>query len=228
MTIKLLLADDHAVVRAGTRQLLERQEDMQVVGEAADGAEAVNLAARLMPDVVIMDVRMPVMTGVEATRRIKQELPQVAVLVLTAHDDDEYVDALLDAGANGYLLKTAETDELVRAIRYVASGKRPLDPAVTDRVMARGRPAPEALAAAKRDELDGLTDRELEILKLVGRGLTNKRIGRQLYISDRTVQAHLSNIFSKLGVESRTEAAMYAVRRGWVTGDEVATDGMTE
>jgi DNA-binding NarL/FixJ family response regulator len=231
MTIKLLLADDHAVVRAGTRQLLERQVDMQVVGEAADGAEAVNLAAQLLPDVVVMDVRMPVMSGVEATRRIKQELPQVAVLVLTAHDDDEYVDALLDAGANGYLLKTAETDELVRAIRYVASGKRPLDPAVTDRVMARaagGRPGSESPAGTKRDELDGLTERELEILKLVGRGLTNKRIGRQLFISDRTVQAHLSNIFSKLGVESRTEAAMYAVRRGWVIGDEADTGGLAD
>jgi DNA-binding NarL/FixJ family response regulator len=153
------------------------------------------------------------------------------VLVLTAHDDDEYVFALLQAGANGYLLKTAETDELVRAIRTVASGRSMLDPAVAGKVVAQfasGRTLPELASSAKRDDWDGLTDRELEILKLVGRGLTNKRIGRQLYISDRTVQAHLSNIFSKLGVESRTEAAMYAVRRGWVTGDEVDTAGTAE
>jgi DNA-binding NarL/FixJ family response regulator len=224
MTISLVLADDHAVVRAGTRQLLERQPDMQVVGEAADGEEAIRLARELKPDVVVMDVRMPRLSGVEATRRIKQELPRVAVLVLTAHDDDEYVFALLQSGANGYLLKTAETDELVKAIRTVAAGQSTLDPTVAGKVVAQfasGRSLPDLLSGAKKDEYDGLTERELEILKLVGRGMTNKRIGRQLYISDRTVQAHLSNIFSKLGVESRTEAAMYAVRRGWVTNNEV-------
>lgn len=223
MSISLLLADDHAVVRAGTRQLLERQPDMRVVGEAANGEEAVRLAVQLKPDVVIMDVRMPGMSGVEATRRIKQEVPQVAVLVLTAHDDDEYIFALLQAGANGYLLKTAEIDELVRAIRAVASGRSMLDPAVAGKVMAQfasGRAPAEWTSGAKKDEFEGLTERELEILRLVGKGLTNKEIGRKLFISDRTVQAHLSNIFSKLGVGSRTEAAMYAVRRGWVTDYE--------
>jgi DNA-binding NarL/FixJ family response regulator len=230
MTISLVLADDHAVVRAGTRQLLERQPDMQVVGEAADGEEAIRLVRELKPDVVVMDVRMPRVSGVEATRRIKQELPRVAVLVLTAHDDDEYVFALLQAGANGYLLKTAETDELVKAIRTVAAGQSTLDPTVAGKVVAQfasGRSLPDLLAGARKDEYDGLTERELEILKLVGKGLTNKKIGRELYISDRTVQAHLSNIFSKLGVESRTEAAMYAVRRGWVTNDEAGSAGAT-
>ncbi|MCS7259622.1 MAG: response regulator transcription factor [Anaerolineae bacterium] len=223
MTISVLLADDHAVVRAGTRQLLERQPDMRVVGEASNGEEAVRLAVQLRPDVVIMDVRMPGMSGVEATRRIKQEVPHVAVLVLTAHDDDEYIFALLQAGANGYLLKTAEIDELVRAIRAVASGRSMLDPAVAGKVMAQfasGRVPAEWTSSAKKDEFEGLTERELEILRLVGKGLTNKEIGRKLFISDRTVQAHLSNIFSKLGVGSRTEAAMYAVRRGWVTDHE--------
>jgi DNA-binding NarL/FixJ family response regulator len=223
MSISLLLADDHAVVRAGTRQLLERQPDMRVVGEASNGEEAVRLAVQLKPDVVVMDVRMPGMSGVEATRRIKQEVPQAAVLVLTAHDDDEYVFALLQAGANGYLLKTAEIDELVRAIRAVASGRSMLDPAVAGKVMAQfasGRAPAEWMSGAKKDEFEGLTERELEILRLVGKGLTNKEIGRKLFISDRTVQAHLSNIFSKLGVGSRTEAAMYAVRRGWVTDYE--------
>ena len=230
MTITLVLADDHAVVRAGTRQLLERQLDMQVLGEAADGEEAVRLAKELKPDVVVMDVRMPKMSGVEATRRIKQETPEVAVLVLTAHDDDEYVFALLQTGANGYLLKTAETDELVRAIRAVAAGQSALDPTVAGKVVAqfaRGQPLSDMLVNVK-DEYEGLTERELEILRLVGKGLTNKRIGKRLYISDRTVQAHLSNIFSKLGVESRTEAAMYAVRRGWVTNEYGGSAGERE
>ncbi len=230
MTISLVLADDHAVVRAGTRQLLERQLDMQVLGEAADGEEAVRLAKELKPDVVVMDVRMPKMSGVEATRRIKQETPEVAVLVLTAHDDDEYVFALLQTGANGYLLKTAETDELVRAIRAVAAGQSALDPTVAGKVVAqfaRGQPLSDMLVNVK-DEYEGLTEREIEILRLVGNGLTNKKIGKQLYISDRTVQAHLSNIFSKLGVESRTEAAMYAVRRGWVTNEGGGSAGERE
>jgi len=221
-TINLILADDHAVVRAGTRQLLERQPDLHVVGEAADGEEAVRLAKELKPHVVVMDVRMPKMSGVEATRRIKQEVPEVAVLVLTAHDDDEYVFALLQAGANGYLLKTAEMEELVKAIRAVAAGQSALDPVITGKVVAQfasGRSLPDVLANVK-DEYEGLTEREMEILRLVGKGLTNKDIGQQLYISDRTVQAHLSNIFSKLGVNSRTEAVMYAVRRGWISAGE--------
>jgi DNA-binding NarL/FixJ family response regulator len=221
-TINLILADDHAVVRAGTRQLLERQPDLRVVGEAADGEEAVQLAKELKPDLVVMDVRMPKLSGVEATRRIKAEVPEVAVLVLTAHDDDEYVFALLQAGANGYLLKTAEMEELVKAIRTVAAGQSTLDPTVAGKVVAQfasGRPLPDALASV-RDEYEGLTDRELEILRLVGKGLTNKQIGQEVYISDRTVQAHLSNIFSKLGVGSRTEAVMHAVRRGWISAGE--------
>jgi DNA-binding NarL/FixJ family response regulator len=217
--IRLVLADDHAVVRSGTRELLEQQPDFKIIGEASDGNEAVRLAGELQPDVMVMDVRMPAMSGVEATREIKASYPNVKVLVLTAHDDDEYVFALLQAGANGYLLKTAEIEELVRAIRTVAAGKSALAPEVTGKVVAQftsGKSLPEVLTETQ-ENYDGLTDRELDILRLVGQGLSNKQIGKRLFISDRTVQAHLSNIFSKLNVSSRTEAVMHAVRKGWIT-----------
>jgi DNA-binding NarL/FixJ family response regulator len=220
--IKLLLADDHAVVRSGTRELLERQPDLDIVGEAADGEEAVRLTHELQPDVVVMDVRMPKLSGVEATRRIKAQCPDVKVLVLTAHDDDEYVFALLQAGAKGYLLKTAEIDKVVEAIRAVAAGQSMLAPAVAGKVVAQfssGKNLPDVLNNAS-NQYDGLTERELGILKLVGKGLSNKQIGKEIYISDRTVQAHLSNIFSKLGVSSRTEAVMYAVRKGWIATEK--------
>ena len=217
--IRLVLADDHAFVRSGTRELLEQQPDLKIIGEASDGNEAVRLAGELQPDVMVMDVRMPAMSGVEATRQIKAAYPNVKVLVLTAHDDDEYVFALLQAGANGYLLKTAEIEELVRAIRTVAAGKSALAPEVTGKVVAQftsGKSLPEVLTETQ-ENYDGLTDRELDILRLVGQGLSNKQIGKKLFISDRTVQAHLSNIFSKLNVSSRTEAVMHAVRKGWIT-----------
>jgi DNA-binding NarL/FixJ family response regulator len=216
--IRLVLADDHAVVRSGTRELLEQQPDLKIIGEASDGDEAIRLTGELQPDVVVMDIRMPKTSGVEATKTIKSTYPDVKVLVLTAHDDDEYVFALLQAGANGYLLKTAEIEELVRAIRTVAAGKSALAPEVTGKVVAQftsGKSLPEVLTESQ-DNFDGLTDRELDILRLVGQGLSNKQIGKQLFISDRTVQAHLSNIFSKLNVSSRTEAVMHAVRRGWI------------
>jgi DNA-binding NarL/FixJ family response regulator len=220
--IRLLLADDHAVVRSGTRELLERQPDLDIVGEAADGEEAVRLTHELQPDVVVMDVRMPKLSGVEATRRIRAQCPDVKVLVLTAHDDDEYVFALLQAGAKGYLLKTAEIDKVVEAIRAVAAGQSMLAPTVAGKVVAQfssGKNLPDMLNSAS-NQYDGLTERELGILKLVGKGLSNKQIGKEIYISDRTVQAHLSNIFSKLGVSSRTEAVMYAVRKGWIATEK--------
>ncbi len=217
--IKVLLADDHVVVRAGTRQLIERHPDITVVGEASNGQEAVQLAADLRPDVIVMDVRMPGMGGIEATRRIKETHPDMAVLVLTAHDDDEYVFALLQAGANGYLLKTVEADELVKGIRTVMSGQLVLTPTVAGKVVSQftsGKTLPDVLSNIEQD-YGGLTQREMDILRRVGQGLTNKEIGRTLFISDRTVQAHLSNIFSKLDVNSRTEAVMHAVRQGWIT-----------
>ncbi len=220
--IRLLLADDHALVRSGTRELLEQQSDFIIVGEACDGEESIKLTHELKPNVVVMDVRMPKVSGIEATKRIKAECPGVKVLVLTAHDDDEYVFALLQAGANGYLLKTAEIDELVRAIRTVAAGKSALSPEVAGKVVTQFKSGKNLSESSPESEtqFDGLTDRELVILRLVGQGLSNKQIGKRLSISDRTVQAHLSNIFSKLGVSSRTEAVMHGVRKGWIVTQE--------
>ena len=219
--IRVILAEDHAVVRQGTKHLLDRYPDIEVIGEAQDGEQGVTLVKELKPDVVIMDVRMPRMSGIEATRRIKAEFPEVAVLALTAHDDDEYVFALLESGANGYLLKTAEIEELVKAIRAVHAGQPALDPLITQKVVAQfmnGKSLPDVMAQVG-DEMDGLTSRELEVLRMVAKGLTNKEVAQQLFISDRTVQAHLSSIFSKLQVSSRTEAVMHAVRKGWITVD---------
>ena len=219
--IRVILAEDHAVVRQGTKHLLDRYPDIEVIGEAHDGEQGVTLVKELKPDVVIMDVRMPRMSGIEATRRIKAEFPEVAVLALTAHDDDEYVFALLESGANGYLLKTAEIEELVKAIRAVHAGQPALDPLITQKVVAQfmnGKSLPDVMAQVG-DEMDGLTSRELEVLRMVAKGLTNKEVAQQLFISDRTVQAHLSSIFSKLQVSSRTEAVMHAVRKGWITVD---------
>lgn len=221
--IRVILAEDHAVVRQGTKQLLDRYSDIEVVGMASDGEEAVKLVQELQPDVAILDIRMPRMSGIEATRRIKADFPDVAVLALTAHDDDEYVFALLEAGANGYLLKTAEIEELVKAIRAVHSGQPALDPLVTRKVVSQfmsGKSLPDVISHVE-DEMEGLTSREIEVLQMVGQGLTNKEVAQRLFISDRTVQAHLSNIFSKLQVTSRTEAVMYGIRKGWITvGDK--------
>jgi DNA-binding NarL/FixJ family response regulator len=213
--IRVVLADDHAVVRKGVRELLEDEGDIAVVGEAADGQQAVDVTHALRPDVVLMDVRMPVLTGVEATRRIHADLPGVHVLVLSAYDDQPYVTALLDAGARGYVLKTADGPEIVRAVRAAAGGQIVLDaqlqPALIERVTTHGdsntrRPPP--------------SERELEVLQGAARGLTNKQIGISLAISDRTVQNHLQSLFEKLDVRSRTEAVTAALRQGLITLDE--------
>jgi len=217
--IRLLLADDHAVVRQGTRELLEREPDLKVVGDAATGREAVRLTRELRPDVVIMDVRMPDLSGLEATRRIRELNLPSQVLVLTAYDDDEYVFALLEAGAVGYLLKTAPIRAVVRAVRQVHAGQSPLDPAVAHKVvrqLADGRPR------LRWDRTTGgpdrLTEREIEVLEVIAQGKTsNREIAEALVISERTVQTHLSNIFSKMKVNSRTEAVLAALRKGWVS-----------
>ncbi len=212
--IRILLADDHAVVRQGTRQLLEREADLEVVAEAGDGIEAVQLARAQAPDVVVMDIAMPRLNGIEATRQIKAIHPRISILALSAYDDDQYIFALLEAGAAGYLLKNVSADELIRAIRAVAAGEAVLHPAIARRVIHRFAPSPPAQPAA--DALDQLTERELEVLQLAARGLRNQEIALELSLSVRTVQTHLSNIFSKMRVGSRTEAVLEALRRGWI------------
>lgn len=216
-TIRVVLADDHAVVRKGIHDFLEEAGDIQVVAEATTGTEAVAVTLEQQPDVTVLDIQMPEMSGVEAARQIKAQAPEVQVLVLTAYDDDPYIFAMLQAGASGYVLKNASSEELVRAVRAVARGESALDPTVTAKVMSQlagGRP-PGAQAV-----VEGLTQRELDVLRLAAKGHTNRAIGHELGISDRTVQGHLANIFGKLGVSTRTEAVLLALKQGWITLDE--------
>ncbi len=213
--ITILLADDHVLVREGTRELLEHEKDMTVVGEAGDGEEAVALTADLRPDVVIMDIAMPKLNGIEATKRIKDIHPDSAVLILSAYDDDQYVFALLEAGAAGYLLKDVPSHELVNAIRAVNGGESILHPTIARKVIDRfASPRGEETAGVGVDRLSG---REMEVLELAAKGMTNMEIANELVLSVRTVQGHLSNIFSKMHVGSRTEAVIQALRMGWLT-----------
>jgi len=211
--IRVLLADDHAVVRQGIRRFLEEAGDIEVVAEAEDGSEALRLVEVHQPDVAVLDIRMPKVTGVEATRHIKARFPDVRVLILTAYDDDPYIFALLQAGANGYVLKTARGDEVVQAVRTVYEGKSALSPEVATKVVRQATTGKPATAA---EQVEPLTARELEVLRLAAEGLTNRAIGRELGISHRTVQGHLANIYAKLNVASRTEAVTEAIRRGWI------------
>jgi DNA-binding NarL/FixJ family response regulator len=200
--MRVLLAEDHNIVRQGTRLYLE-SEGIQVVGEATNGREAIEMARALQPDVVVMDVHMPEVTGIEATRRIRHENPDVRVLALTAYDNPAYARALLDAGADGFVLKTVELARLLKALKEVAVGRTAFDPKVLEK--------------AQESPVEGLTERERDVLAHAGCGLTNKQIGQVLFISDRTVQGHLQNIYQKLGVTTRTEAVTTGLARGLIT-----------
>lgn len=217
--IKVLLAEDHVLVREGTREMLEREKDLHVVAEAGDGEEALNLATIHRPDVVVMDIAMPKMNGIEATQRIKEISPSTAVLILTAYDDDQYVFALLEAGAAGYLLKDISTRELVDAVRAVHAGESVLHPSIARKVVNYFSQHKDGRAAD--DLLSHLTDREMEVLQLAAQGMSNREIANELVISVRTVQVHLSNIFGKLGVGSRTEAVVLALRKGLITLEDM-------
>jgi NarL family two-component system response regulator LiaR len=222
--IRVMLVEDHTLVREGTRELLDREEDLQVVAEAGDGEEAVQLAAEYHPDVIIMDIALPNLNGLEATKQIKSAHPTTAVLALTAYDDDQYIFAFLEAGAAGYILKDVSASDLIEAIRTVHAGESVLHPAVARKVanyFARRAVSPDA-RESESYAFDRLTKREMEVLKLAAQGLTNREIAGRLTISVRTVQGHLSHIFSKLGVGSRTEAVLYALREGRLTLEDTS------
>jgi len=212
--IRVLIADDHGIVREGIRMILAAQEDIEVVGEASTGREAVELARRMQPDVVLMDISMPDLNGIEATRRIREEMPGVQVLGLTMHEEENYVFQMLKAGGAGYVLKRAAAEDLVAAVRAAARGEVFLYPSVAKLVVR------DYLERARHQEddasLDALTPREREILSLIAEGLTNQEIAQRLYISVKTVQTHRAHIMEKLNLHDRTELVRFAIRKGLI------------
>ena len=208
-SIRILIADDHPIVRQGLATVLDQEEDLRVVGEAGNGAEAVSEATRLRPDVILMDLQMPVMDGVEAIRQIKQEDPDVGIIILTTYDTDENIFRGVEAGAKAYLLKDSPPQEVLKAIRAIHRGESLLQPSVASRLLDRFTELSRASATE-----GGLSSREVEVLQLTARGIVNKEIAVQLTIGESTVKTHLIHIFNKLGVKGRTEAVAEATRRG--------------
>ena len=219
--IRVLLADDHALVREGTRRLIDAESDLEVVAEASSGEEAIEAVRRTRPDIAIMDIAMPGMGGIEATRAIKADYAETAILVLSAYDDEPYLVALLEAGAAGFLLKNVNGHELVEAIRAVARGESVLQPALNEKVMRRFSNRP---ALPTRSAGDLLSEREFDVLRLAARGLPNKEIARRMSLSIRTVHSHLANIFLKMHVGSRTEAVLLALRQGMISLQDTYDD----
>jgi DNA-binding NarL/FixJ family response regulator len=219
---KVLIADDHALLRESMRSLLDREEDIEVVGEACDGEEAVSLSSKLKPDIAVMDIVMPRLNGIEASKEIKKVSPGTAILILTAYDDAQYVMGLLEAGAAGYLLKSARGRDVVAAIRAVREGESVLHPSIIAMLLKR------AMGFAAEDNKvkgkENLTDREIEVLRLAATGMSNKEIAEKLSVTVRTVKAHISNVFAKMDVASRTEAILKAMREGWLELDKAPTN----
>jgi DNA-binding NarL/FixJ family response regulator len=218
--IRIMLAEDHVIVREGTRELIQQEEDMEVVAEAGDGEEAIRLAVEAKPDVIIMDIAMPRLNGIEATKQIKAQFPSIAILVLTAYDNDQYISALLEAGAAGYLLKNVRGSELIEAIRAVYNGESVLHPKVARKVL--NKLTISDIQQGSEPVTGMLSEREIEVLKLAAKGLSNRDIAKQLFLSVRTVQAHLGNIFNKLNIGSRTEAILYGLKKGWFTLEDLS------
>jgi DNA-binding NarL/FixJ family response regulator len=211
--IRVMLADDHALVREGTRRLLESEGDVEVVAEAASGEEAILAAQRFHPDIAIIDIAMPGIGGIQATREIKAHCPETAILILSAYDDEPYLIALLEVGAAGFLLKNVHGQELINAIRAVSRGESVLHPSLAEKMMRRL--SSQANPTSRASDL--LSERELDVLRLAARGLPNKEIARRLGLSIRTVHSHLANIFTKMQVGSRTEAVLLALREGIIS-----------
>ncbi len=212
MKIRILLADDHTILRAGLRMMLNAQPDFEVVGEAQDGRQAIQEAQKLQPDVILMDITMPDMNGIEATRQIKKLLPETKVLVLTMHEHDEYVFQALRAGASGYMLKEAADTDLISALRVIQNGQFYLSP--TAQSVMVGDYLQRVRTGEEKDSYSSLTEREREILKLVAEGYTNNQIAERLIISPKTVDTHRTHVMDKLNLHSRAELVKYAMRRG--------------
>jgi len=217
--INILLAEDHVVVRESIRQALEREPNLKVVGEAGSGVEAVEMVRRLKPDVILMDISMPKLNGIEATKQIKSFQPGARVLILTAYDYEQYIFPLLEAGAAGYLLKDVSSRELITAINTVHRGDVVLHPAIARKVMWRFQHAQDEYAVKGASSL--LTEREVAVIKMAAKGMSNSAMADELHLSVRTIESHLGTIFNKLGVGSRTEAVIQAMKRGWLTLEDL-------
>lgn len=212
--IRVLIADDHPLLRQGLRQTLELSDELEVVGEAADGKVTVELAAALQPDVILMDITMPGMNGVDASREIKERFPDMGIIILTIHDTEEYLMEAVRVGVNGYVLKDIEPEGLLRAIQACHRGETYLQPTLAGKLMSGvSRREQEGRS---QDPFEVLTERELEVLRLMSEGVSNREIGLRLYIAEKTVKNHTTNIFRKMGVSDRTQAVIEAIRRGWV------------
>lgn len=219
--IRVLIADDHQVVREGLATVLKGKQDIEVVGLAKDGIDAVEKAKTLLPDVVLMDISMPNMNGVEATRKIKQETPHIGIVVLTMYEDEDYIFQVVQAGATGYLLKDADSTQIAKAIRAVSQGESLIHPSVANKILTEFSLLAEG-KSRKTSKVDhNLSDREITVLHLVAEGKTNKEIGNDLDISEKTVKNHVRNIFHKLHVYDRTQAAIHALRKGLISLDSL-------
>ena len=216
---RILIADDHPLLREALCQVFSSQKDMEIVGQAGNGEEAIDLASQLKPDIVVMDIMMPKFDGLEASRQIKKIAPNTAILILTAYDDDNYVLGLLEAGATGYLMKSAKGQDLVEAVRAVRAGESVLHPKIIEKLLKQAIVKPVETTGHKLKEL--LSDREMEMLKLLATGMSNKEIAEKLCLSLRTVKAHMSNIFTKMNVASRSEALVEALRKGLLTLENI-------
>lgn len=215
--IKIMLVDDHPLFRAGLRQLLDMQDDMQVVGEAEDGAEVLNEARRAQPDVVLMDIKMPDVGGIEATRKLKQALPDVKIIVLTVSDEDHHLFEALKGGAEGYLLKSVKPERLLDSLRSIMRGEKPFSPSMAELIIKEFSQDMQRAAKTPKEARVSLTPREQRILLMVSKGNTNKQIAEALFVAESTVKNHLHNILRKLHLQNRVQAAVYAMREGMIS-----------
>jgi DNA-binding NarL/FixJ family response regulator len=223
---KILIADDHPLLREALCQVFSNQKDMEIVGQAGNGEEAIDLASQLKPDILVMDIVMPKFDGLEASRQIKKIAPNTAILILTAYDDDNYVLGLLEAGATGYLMKSAKGQDLVEAVRAVRAGESVLHPKIIEKLLKQAMAKPAETVELKIKDL--LSDREMEMLKLLATGMSNKEIAEKLCLSLRTVKAHMSHIFTKMNVASRSEALVESLKKGLLTLEDIKQAGTSE